>query len=94
MVPSANCAELCGGKVEPIGLKRYATIFCFQLKKSKFSLEVDGRSLEVERDSIKLLFFDNEPPRINMKTISPGFAAIIIVIALAILTGIAVFVSN
>uniref|UniRef100_W5MRJ2 Thyroglobulin type-1 domain-containing protein n=1 Tax=Lepisosteus oculatus TaxID=7918 RepID=W5MRJ2_LEPOC len=61
-----------------------------QLKNSKFGLEVDGRSLEVERDSIKVLFFDNEPPRMNMKTISPGFAAIIIVIALAVLTGIAV----
>ncbi|MBN3319388.1 EPCAM protein, partial [Atractosteus spatula] len=65
-----------------------------QLKNSKFGLEVDGRSLEVERDSIKVLFFDNEPPRMNMKTISPGFAAIIIVIALAVLTGIAVFVSG
>ncbi|XP_053330805.1 epithelial cell adhesion molecule-like [Spea bombifrons] len=62
------------------------------LKQNKFSVSLGGRSLEVDRDSIRVLFFDNEPPRINMKTISPGFAAIIIIIALAILTGIAVFV--
>ncbi|XP_058843718.1 epithelial cell adhesion molecule-like [Acipenser ruthenus] len=80
------------GTKDPVDVATVAYYIERDLKKSKFSLEVDGRSLEVERDSIKLLFFDNEPPRINMKTISPGFAAIIIVIALAILTGIAVFV--
>ncbi|XP_072283606.1 epithelial cell adhesion molecule-like isoform X2 [Pyxicephalus adspersus] len=63
-----------------------------ELKQRKFSLPVDVHGLEVDRDSIRVLFFDNEPPRINMKTISPGFAAIIIIIALAILTGIAVLV--
>ncbi|XP_067894673.1 epithelial cell adhesion molecule-like isoform X2 [Heterodontus francisci] len=63
-----------------------------KLKMNKFTLEVDGKSLQVERESVQVWFFDNEPPRINMKTISPGFAAIIIIIALAILTGIAVFV--
>ncbi|KAG8561895.1 hypothetical protein GDO81_015517 [Engystomops pustulosus] len=63
-----------------------------ELKQSKFSIPLDGWSLEVDTESIRVLFFDNEPPRINMKSISPGFAAIIIIIALAILTGIAVFV--
>ncbi|XP_055497180.1 epithelial cell adhesion molecule-like [Leucoraja erinacea] len=62
------------------------------LKMNRFALAVDGKSLQVERESVQVWFFDNEPPRINMKTISPGFAAIIIIVALAILTGIAVFV--
>ncbi|XP_048830691.1 epithelial cell adhesion molecule-like isoform X2 [Brienomyrus brachyistius] len=80
------------GTKDPVDVATVAHYIERDLKNSKFGLEVDGRSLEVERDSIKVLFFDNEPPRMNMKTISPGFAAIIIVIALAILTGIAVFV--
>ncbi|KAM3919893.1 epithelial cell adhesion molecule-like [Leptodactylus fuscus] len=63
-----------------------------ELKQSKFNIPLDGWSLEVDTESIRILFFDNEPPRINMKSISPGFAAIIIIIALAVLTGIAVFV--
>ncbi|XP_043929556.1 epithelial cell adhesion molecule-like [Protopterus annectens] len=76
---------------EPVDISTVAYYIERDLKRSKFSLEVDNRILEVDRTSILVLFFDNEPPRINMKTISPGFAAIIIVIALAILTGIAVF---
>lgn len=67
------------------------SLFYLQLK-NKFSLSLDDRNLEIDKDSIHVLFFDNEPPRFNMKTISPGFAAIII--ALAIVTGIAVLVSN
>ncbi|KAG9336655.1 hypothetical protein JZ751_003002 [Albula glossodonta] len=80
------------GTKDPVDVATVAYYIERDLKNNKFGLEVDGRNLEVERDSIKVLFFDNEPPRMNMKTISPGFAAIIIVIALAILTGIAVFV--
>ncbi|XP_061119236.1 tumor-associated calcium signal transducer 2-like [Conger conger] len=80
------------GTKDPVDVATVAYYIERDLKINKFGLEVDGRSLEVERDSIKVLFFDNEPPRMNMKTISPGFAAIVIVIALAILTGIAVFV--
>ncbi|KAJ8411768.1 hypothetical protein AAFF_G00154060 [Aldrovandia affinis] len=80
------------GTKDPVDVATVAYYIERDLKNNNFGLEVDGRSLEVERDSIKVLFFDNEPPRMNMKTISPGFAAIIIVIALAILTGIAVFV--
>nr|XP_014341971.1 PREDICTED: epithelial cell adhesion molecule-like [Latimeria chalumnae] len=84
------------GSVKYNSIKRYLYSAFYEniskpLKRNKFSLGVDDRMLEVDTDSILVLFFDNEPPRINMKTISPGFAAIIIVIALAILTGIAVF---
>ncbi|KAM8921150.1 epithelial cell adhesion molecule-like [Pelodytes ibericus] len=77
---------------EPVDIATVAYYIERDLKQSKFTLTLDGRHLEVDQDSIRVLFFDNEPPRINMKTISPGFAAIIIIIALAILTGIAVFV--
>uniref|UniRef100_H3B1Z7 Thyroglobulin type-1 domain-containing protein n=1 Tax=Latimeria chalumnae TaxID=7897 RepID=H3B1Z7_LATCH len=77
---------------DPVDIATVAYYIERDLKRNKFSLGVDDRMLEVDTDSILVLFFDNEPPRINMKTISPGFAAIIIVIALAILTGIAVFV--
>ncbi|XP_069493557.1 epithelial cell adhesion molecule-like [Ambystoma mexicanum] len=80
------------GTKEPVDIGTVAYYIEKDLKNSKFSVELDGRRLEVDKESIRVLFFDNEPPRINMKTISPGFAAIIIVIALAILTGIAVFV--
>ncbi|XP_039597094.1 epithelial cell adhesion molecule-like isoform X1 [Polypterus senegalus] len=80
------------GTQDPVDVATVAYYIERDLKKNKFDLEVDGRNLEVEGTSIKVLVFDNEPPRINMKTISPGFAAIIIVIALVILTGIAVFV--
>ncbi|XP_029114563.1 epithelial cell adhesion molecule-like [Scleropages formosus] len=89
-VVSIRLAE--NGTKDPVDVATVAHYIERDLKNSKFGLELDGRSLEVERDSIKVLFFDSEPPRMNMKTISPGFAAIIIVIALAILTGIAVFV--
>ncbi|KAM4690563.1 epithelial cell adhesion molecule-like [Rhinophrynus dorsalis] len=80
------------GTREPVDIATVAYYIERDLKQSRFVLPLDGRNLEVDRDSIRVLFFDNEPPRINMKTISPGFAAIIIIIALAILTGIAVFV--
>eukprot|EP00079_Xenopus_tropicalis_P029401 XP_012824754.1 PREDICTED: epithelial cell adhesion molecule-like isoform X2 [Xenopus tropicalis] len=80
------------GTKEPVDIATVAYYIERDLKQNKFTLPLDGRNIEVDRDSIRVLFFDNEPPRINMKTISPGFAAIIIIIALAILTGIAVFV--
>ncbi|XP_025065534.1 epithelial cell adhesion molecule-like isoform X2 [Alligator sinensis] len=37
--------------------------------KNKFSLSLDDRNLEIDKDSIRVLFFDNEPPCFNMKTI-------------------------
>ncbi|CAH2328023.1 epithelial cell adhesion molecule-like [Pelobates cultripes] len=77
---------------EPVDIATVAYYIERELKQSKFTVVLDGRNVEVDQESIRVLFFDNEPPRINMKTISPGFAAIIIIIALAILTGIAVFV--
>uniref|UniRef100_A0A8C5R5R3 Thyroglobulin type-1 domain-containing protein n=1 Tax=Leptobrachium leishanense TaxID=445787 RepID=A0A8C5R5R3_9ANUR len=77
---------------EPVDIATIAYYIERDLKRSKFTVSLDGRNVEVDQESIRVLFFDNEPPRINMKTISPGFAAIIIIIALAILTGIAVFV--
>ncbi|XP_072424182.1 epithelial cell adhesion molecule-like [Chiloscyllium punctatum] len=80
------------GTKDPTDISTVAYYIERDLKMNKFTLEVDGKSLQVERESVQVWFFDNEPPRINMKTISPGFAAIIIIIALAILTGIAVFV--
>ncbi|KAM4664435.1 epithelial cell adhesion molecule-like [Discoglossus pictus] len=85
--------KLCNnGTKEPVDIATAAYYIEREIKQSKFTLPLDGRNLEVDRDNIRVLFFDNEPPRINMKTISPGFAAIIIIIALAVLTGIAVFV--
>ncbi|XP_078089261.1 epithelial cell adhesion molecule-like [Mustelus asterias] len=89
--------EICirlgeNGTKDPTDISTVAYYIERDLKMNKFTLEVDGKSLQVERESVQVWFFDNEPPRINMKTISPGFAAIIIIIALAMLTGIAVFV--
>ncbi|XP_075049149.1 epithelial cell adhesion molecule-like isoform X2 [Mixophyes fleayi] len=78
------------GTKDPVDIATVAYYIERDLKQSKFTLPVDGQNLEVDPDSIRVLFFDNEPPRINMKSISPGFSAIIIIIALAILTGIAV----
>ncbi|XP_029453639.1 epithelial cell adhesion molecule-like isoform X2 [Rhinatrema bivittatum] len=80
------------GTKEPVDIATVAYYIERDLKRNRLVVSLDGRNLEVELDSIRIFFFDNEPPRINMKTISPGFAAIIIVIALAILTGIAVFI--
>ncbi|XP_040268068.1 epithelial cell adhesion molecule-like isoform X1 [Bufo bufo] len=80
------------GTKDPVDIATVAYYIERGLKHSKFSVPLDGRSLEVDTESIRVLFFDNEPPRINMKSISPGVAAIIIIIALVILTGIAVFV--
>ncbi|XP_059817227.1 epithelial cell adhesion molecule-like isoform X2 [Hypanus sabinus] len=89
--------EICirlseNGTKDPADISTVAYYIERDLKTNRFTLEVDGKSLQVERESVQVWFFDNEPPRINMKSISPGFAAIIIIIALAILTGIAVFV--
>ncbi|XP_069592780.1 epithelial cell adhesion molecule-like isoform X2 [Ranitomeya imitator] len=80
------------GTKDPVDTATVAYYIERELKLSKFSVSLDGWILEIDVESIRVLFFDNEPPRINMKSISPGFAAIIIIIALAILTGIAVFV--
>ncbi|KAM4012893.1 LOW QUALITY PROTEIN: epithelial cell adhesion molecule-like [Anomaloglossus baeobatrachus] len=80
------------GTKPPMDIATVAYYIEWELKLSGFSLPLDGRTLEVDVESIRVFFFDNEPPRINMKSISPGFAAIIIIIiSLAILTGIAVF---
>ncbi|XP_032882358.1 epithelial cell adhesion molecule-like [Amblyraja radiata] len=89
--------EICirlseNGTKDPADISTVAYYIERDLKMNRFALAVDGKSLQVERESVQVWFFDNEPPRINMKTISPGFAAIIIIVALAILTGIAVFV--
>ncbi|XP_077123760.1 epithelial cell adhesion molecule-like isoform X2 [Ranitomeya variabilis] len=80
------------GTKDPVDIATVAYYIERELKLSKFSVSLDRWILEIDVESIRVLFFDNEPPRINMKSISPGFAAIIIIIALAFLTGIAVFV--
>uniref|UniRef100_S4REI4 Thyroglobulin type-1 domain-containing protein n=1 Tax=Petromyzon marinus TaxID=7757 RepID=S4REI4_PETMA len=61
------------------------------VKRNALPLVVAGHRLEPR--VVLVLYFDNEAPRINMKSVFPGVAAIIIVIALAVLTGISVFVS-
>ncbi|CAB1335386.1 unnamed protein product [Coregonus sp. 'balchen'] len=58
----------------------------FNLKSKTFGLEMDGRRLEVARDSVKILFFHHEHPHMDMKTINPGFVALIL--ALDIIIGV------
>ncbi|XP_030070748.1 epithelial cell adhesion molecule isoform X2 [Microcaecilia unicolor] len=85
--------KLCkNGTKDPVDIATVAYYIERDLKRNRLSVSLDGRDVEVDMESIQILFFDNEPPRINMKTMSSGFAAIIIVIALAILTGITVCV--
>ncbi|XP_061407485.1 tumor-associated calcium signal transducer 2-like isoform X1 [Lethenteron reissneri] len=75
---------------EPVDIATVAYYVERDVKRNVLPLVVAGHRLEPR--VVLVLYFDNEAPRINMKSVFPGVAAIIIVIALAVLTGISVFV--
>ncbi|XP_021429733.1 epithelial cell adhesion molecule isoform X2 [Oncorhynchus mykiss] len=79
---------------EPVDIATVAYYIERDLKSNRFGFEVDGRRLEVARDSVKVLFFHYDHQHMDMMTINPGFAALILIIALAIIIGVSVSVSK
>ncbi|KAK6307413.1 hypothetical protein J4Q44_G00225610 [Coregonus suidteri] len=73
---------------EPVDIATVAYYIERDLKSNTFGFEVDGWRLEVVRDSVKVLFFHYDHPHMDMMTINPGVAALII--ALAIIIGVSV----